>query len=109
MTPTKPLFLNASRQAFLAPPRAAAGTIQLCQALGPAAPCPICAVDCSQCQGGCRGWEAARVIAWQAYAQGEYVGHARTAHVPEYRLRVDDQLDLIYRLTRAGTARRPTG
>jgi polysaccharide export outer membrane protein len=74
--------------------------IRLCQALGPAAPCPICAVDCSQCYGRCRGWEAARAIDWQAYAQGEYVGHARLAHVPEYRLRVDDQLDMIYRLTR---------
>ena len=41
-----------------------------------------------------------RAIQWQAYAQGEYVGHARTAHVPEYRLRVDDQLELVYRLTR---------
>jgi polysaccharide biosynthesis/export protein len=83
--------------------------IQLCQALGPAAPCDICAVDCSTCRGGrgcrCRGWEAARLIAWQAYAQGEYVGHERTAHVPEYRLRVDDQLDLIFRLTREETAK----
>ena len=75
-------------------------SILLCQALGPAAPCPICAVDCSQCQRRCRGWESARAIEWQAYAQGEYVGHARTAHVPEYRLRVDDQLDMIYRITR---------
>ena len=72
---------------------------RLCQALGPAAPCPICAVDCSTCN-GCRGWEAARSIAWQRYAQGEYVGRARTPHVPEYRLRVDDVLDLVYRLTR---------
>jgi hypothetical protein len=83
--------------------------IQLCQALGPAAPNNICAVDCSTCRSGrncrCRGWEAARLIAWQAYAQGEYVGHERTAHVPEYRLRVDDQLDLIYRLTREETAK----
>jgi polysaccharide biosynthesis/export protein len=37
---------------------------------------------------------------WQCYAQGEYVAHARLPHVPEYRLRVDDQLDMIYRLTR---------
>jgi polysaccharide export outer membrane protein len=74
--------------------------ILLCQALGPAAPCPICGVDCSQCGGRCRGWESARAIEWQAYAQGEYVGHARTEHVPEYRLRVDDRLDMIYRLTR---------
>ena len=41
-----------------------------------------------------------RAVAWQAYAQGEYVGHERLAHVPEYRLRVDDELDLVYRLTR---------
>ena len=45
-----------------------------------------------------------RAIAWQAYAQGEYVGHDRTAHVPEYRLRVDDQLDLVYRVTREETS-----
>lgn len=77
--------------------------ILLCQALGPAAPYNIRAVDCAS---GCcsrRGWEAARVIDWQAYAQGEYVGHARLAHVPEYRLRVDDRLDMTYRLTRDET------
>jgi len=80
------------------------------QGLGPAAPCPVCAVDGSQC-GVCdpsgrtreARWEDARFIAWQAYAQGEYVGHARTAHVPEYRLRVDDQLDMLYRITRDET------
>jgi len=77
--------------------------ILLCQALGPAAPCPICAVDCSACDCS-QGWEAARMIAWQAYAQGEYVGHFRLPHVSEYRLRVDDELDLIYRLTREETA-----
>lgn len=76
--------------------------ILLCQALGPAAPCDICAVDCSCCGGRCRGWcwERARRAQWQAYAQGEYVGAARLEHVSEYRLRVDDQLDMIYRVTR---------
>jgi polysaccharide export outer membrane protein len=75
--------------------------VRLCQALGPAAPCPIRAVDCGSC---CpKGWESARIIAWQAYAQGEYAGHERLAHVPEYRLRVDDELDLVYRLTRNET------
>ena len=80
------------------------------QGLGPAAPCPVCAVDGSQCCvcdkcGHAREarWEDARFIAWQAYAQGEYVGHARTAHVPDYRLRVDDQLDMLYRITRDET------
>ena len=56
-------------------------------------------VDCRGCGRECR-WEDARFIAWQAYAQGEYVGHARTEHVREYRLRVDDQLDMLYRVTR---------
>ena len=75
-----------------------------CQGLGPAAPYPICGVDCAAGCPSCRGrecrWEDARLIAWQTYAQGEYVGHARTEHVPEYRLRVDDQLDMLYRITR---------
>ena len=78
--------------------------ILLCQALGPAAPYDIHGVDCAS---GCccwRGWEALRAINWQAFAQGEYVGHARLPHVPEYRLRVDDQLDMTYRLTREETA-----
>ncbi len=80
--------------------------VLLCQALGPAAPCPICGVDCATCSWSRRrGWERMRALAWQAYAQGEYVGHARTPHVAEYRLRVDDQLDLIYRLTRDESAR----
>jgi polysaccharide biosynthesis/export protein len=81
--------------------------ILLCQALGPAAPYDICGVDCSEGCPGCRsrrGWEAARTIAWQAYAQGEYIGHERLAHVPAYRLRVDDRLDMTYRLTREETA-----
>ena len=76
----------------------------------PATECPAsecstsdlrCGVDCRDgcgCQG--LGWEAARLIQWQRYAQGEYVGPARTRHVDEYRLRVDDELDLVYRLTR---------
>lgn len=76
-----------------------------CQALAPIEPYDRCGVDSTNCcNGKRRGWEAARMIAWQQYAQGEYVGHARTAHVPEYRLRVDDQLDMTYRLTRDETS-----
>lgn len=76
--------------------------IVLCQALGPAAPYAIGGVDCANCIPGCGepGWEAARAIQWQQFAQGEYVGHAREAHVAEYRLRVDDLLEFIYRVTR---------
>ncbi len=75
-----------------------------CQCLGSAAPYSICGVDCANACASCRGsdcrWEDARFVAWQTYAQGDYVGHARTEHVPEYRLRVDDQLDMLYRITR---------
>ena len=39
-------------------------------------------------------------ISWQAFAQGEYVGPARGPHVIEYQLRVDDELEFHYRLTR---------
>ncbi|HEY2760927.1 MAG TPA: polysaccharide biosynthesis/export family protein [Pirellulales bacterium] len=79
--------------------------IQLCQALGPAAPCPIMGVDCAAngpCGCSCheKGWHAMGPIDWQAYAQGEYVGHWRDAHVPIYRLRVDDTLECVYRITR---------
>ncbi len=72
----------------------------------PASPCPRCAVDGSVCD--CSkwgGWQRARMIAWEKYAQGEYVGPARLAHVPEYRLRVDDELQIVYRITREETSR----
>lgn len=48
--------------------------------------------------------EAARSVFWQLYLQGEYVARARSAHVNEYRLRPDDQLDMIYRVTREETS-----
>lgn len=55
--------------------------------------------------GGEPGWGAARPLDWQPYMQGEYVGRARTAHVPEYRLRVDDVLEFVFRLTREETTK----
>lgn len=68
--------------------------------------CPECWVECRGCDPRRRGgWEQARAQAWQAYAHGQYLAHARLPHVPEYRLRVDDQLELIYRLTREETSR----
>jgi polysaccharide export outer membrane protein len=80
--------------------------IQLCQAYGPA-PCgdacerPISGVDCRGGDGcGELRWNAWGPIPWQAFAQGEYVGPARSPHVPEYHLRVDDEIEFIYRLTR---------
>lgn len=75
--------------------------VTLCQALSPAAPHDIWSVDsASGCQLGEIGWDARGIHDWQAYAQGEYVGHARLAHVPEYRLRVGDQLAIYYLRTR---------
>lgn len=63
--------------------------------------CFRCGVKCPPC--GCNpggpGWAASRPIPWEVFAQGEYVGPARLAHVPVYRLRVDDQLAFVYRLS----------
>jgi polysaccharide export outer membrane protein len=78
--------------------------IRLCQALGPAAPHAIWGVDSTAGAGlGEITWDARGPVNWQAFAQGEYVGHARTVHVPEYRLRVDDQIAFVFRLTREAT------
>lgn len=71
----------------------------------PGAPHAIWGVDSQSACGPCGasgevGWDSRGPIDWQRYAQGEYVGHARTAHVPEYRLRVDDTLALFFLRTR---------
>ncbi|HUY32764.1 MAG TPA: polysaccharide biosynthesis/export family protein [Pirellulales bacterium] len=79
--------------------------IQLCEALGPASPYAIQGLDCADGKCGEQGWGAARPINWQSYAQGEYVGHQRTAHVDSYLLRVDDELEFVFRLTREETSR----
>lgn len=83
----------------------ACGCETSCGGANPAAPHSIWGVDSTAgCQGGCStsevGWDSRGPIDWQRYAQGEYVGHARTAHVPEYRLRVDDTLAVYYLRTR---------
>ncbi|MDZ4659232.1 MAG: polysaccharide biosynthesis/export family protein [Bythopirellula sp.] len=75
------------------------------ECLDPAAPHPIWAVDSTAgCGQGEVGWKARNFVDWQSYAQGEYVGHARTPHVQEYRLRVDDQIAFVFRLTREETS-----
>lgn len=81
-------------------------TAQLCaQCVNPAAPYPIWAVDGTSGAGcGEVGWAARGCINWQSYAQGEYVGHARLPHVDEYRIRVDDQIAFVFRLTREETS-----
>ncbi len=49
-------------------------------------------------------WRDWQPIPWQMFSQGEYVGPERMAHVPEYRLRVDDLLEFVYRITRNESA-----
>ena len=77
--------------------------IQLCQMLTPADPNPIPAVDCVRhCPPGYEAtWNALGPVSeFQEWAQGEYVGRARLPHVPTYRLRVDDQMEFVFRVTR---------
>jgi polysaccharide biosynthesis/export protein len=78
---------------------------QPCTTCGPACvnPCqpPIQGVDCLMGNGcGEPGWKAWGPIPWQAFGPGEYAGPARFAHMPEYRLRVDDQIEFVFRLKR---------
>jgi polysaccharide export outer membrane protein len=63
--------------------------------------CFRCGVKCPPggCNPGGPGWAASRPIPWEVFAQGEYIGPARLAHVPIYRLRVDDQIAFVYRLS----------
>jgi polysaccharide export outer membrane protein len=74
--------------------------IRLCQALGPAAPHAIWGVDSTAARCGEVGWDARGMIPWQEFAQGEYVGHARTPHVAEYRLREGDAIAIYFLRTR---------
>jgi polysaccharide export outer membrane protein len=50
-------------------------------------------------------WKAWGPIPWQAFGQGEYAGPARSSHVPEYRVRVDDVIEFVYRLKRDEVSR----
>ena len=84
------------------------GAVRLCQAYEPADPNPRCVygVDCPPW--GCcdlPGWDVPHTVPFDVWGQGEYVARARLEHVPEYRLRVDDELEFIYRLTRNETTR----
>lgn len=80
-------------------------TIELCQYTG--SPYQECesslffGVDETRCN-PCREphWKDARLIPWEIFAQGEYIGPARGPHVPVYRIRVDDEIEFVYRLTR---------
>jgi polysaccharide export outer membrane protein len=98
------------------------GGIELCQAVAPApaeqvigrqvmpnypgpgpgfGPCDGCP-ECAQM--GAYG-PYPPCVPWQPGDWGEYVAHPRLAHVPVYRLRVDDQIRCVYRVTRNETTK----
>lgn len=93
-------FVPVMRHSLASEPPRRDERVLRCQALGPAAPYPIAGLDSAAARCGELDWQAAGPINWQKYAQGEYVGHERLAHVPEYRLRVGDELDVVFRMSR---------
>src|SRR5262249_47447590 len=94
-------FAAAFVSALLVAFGASSANGQLCQPLTPAAPYPIWGVDSASGHGcGEVGWDARGMIPWQEFAQGEYVGHARIPHVPEYRVREGDVIAVYYPRTR---------
>jgi len=61
----------------------------------------FCGVDGQGCRPGREPlWDDERMIPWEAYAYGEYIGPHRTPHVPRYRLRVGDQIEFVFQVTR---------
>ena len=56
---------------------------------------------CDQCEEP--RWQDATMIPWERFSYGEYLGPHRTPHVPEYRIRVRDQLEFVFMLTREQT------
>lgn len=58
------------------------------------------AIDSADGPGHWPAWCHRRVMPWAPELHGEYVGPPRLPHVEEYRLRVDDSIDFVYRLTR---------
>jgi polysaccharide biosynthesis/export protein len=95
--------------------------IALCQAVAPVTPEPVVGRPAMPMYAGPPGFgpcdgcpECARLgaygpyppcVPWQPGDWGEYVAHPRLAHVPVYRLRVDDQIRCVYRVTRNETTK----
>ncbi len=62
----------------------------------------ICGVDEHSARGQRNEstWRNSRLIPWENYSYGEYIGPSRTPHVPTYRLRVDDQIEFVFQVSR---------
>jgi polysaccharide export outer membrane protein len=98
--------LATYRQPWQMPDATGENRVQFCQHLTPASPIATPAIDCNGTDPCCtqRGWSALGPAPdFQEYSQGEYVGRARLPHVPTYRLRVDDALEFVFRVTRDET------
>ncbi len=104
-TPSEPFDADAPLAAAIGgmpveDPYAAAPVTMLSPSSCGTGPRPVCGVHCNG-ESACQDleWQDSWLIPWEVFAQGEYVGPSRTPHVPEYRLRVDDQIEFVYRLT----------
>lgn len=75
----------------------------LCAGDGRGQPC-MQAVDSRTCSGAEARWQDMKPMDFQPYAQGEYAGPPRLAHLAQYRLRPGDEVQLIYLITRRQTA-----
>jgi polysaccharide export outer membrane protein len=66
---------------------------------------PLIGIDEATNRRLCRepNWHDSSMVPWEMFAYGEYIGPHRTPHVAEYRLRVNDQLEFVYLLTREQT------
>lgn len=65
----------------------------------------ISGVDSANCLiCGEQTWKDRGPLPWEVFAHGEYIGPHRTQHVGQYRLRVQDVLNVVYRLTRERSA-----
>ncbi len=76
------------------------GAPEVCR--GGCQPC-IQGVDCGTCSGAEARWSDMKPMDFQAYAQGEYAGPPRLAHLAQYRLRPGDEMQMIYLITRRQT------
>lgn len=67
--------------------------------------CPSClqGIDCRWAAGAEARWNDMQPLDFQPLAQGEYAGPARLAHLAQYRLRPNDQLQMVYLITRRQT------
>jgi polysaccharide export outer membrane protein len=91
---------NLAAARFLTAPDGSKRAVELCQFLAPQ-PRSLNGVDCQSWRTPHREphWPAAHPVPWEEFGHGEYLGPARSPHVMQYPLRVDDLLDLVYRFT----------